>query len=114
MEYKIRQTYESNFGKWYAQLDTDNGVMELAFDHEPKAEEIDAVMVEMEKPMELLPEPEQTITLADALAVVEAKYEEIKAVDVKTLSADELKVISYIKPVVINEPIPVDPIKVVR
>jgi hypothetical protein len=112
MEYKIRQTYQSNFGKWYSQLDTDNGVMELAFDHEPKSEEIDAVMVDMVV-TEPQPESESVITLSDALAVIETKYEEIKAMDVKTLTVDELKVISYIKPAVVAEP--VEPIiKVVR
>ena len=45
---EIIRKYESSFGRWYVQVMVDNAMTELSFDHEPKLDEIESLVMAME------------------------------------------------------------------
>lgn len=41
----ILRTYASSYGTWYVQAQTDREIVEMAFDHEPDAAEIQLAII---------------------------------------------------------------------
>jgi hypothetical protein len=78
---KILRQYDSDFGITYVQVMIGDSRAELAFDHEPKQEEIDKQVAEMEAASIPLPEvpmiEAKPVTVDTAISLLKLEYSKL-------------------------------------
>ena len=108
---KERTRYQASWGAWYVQVTMNDGqIVELKFDHEPKWEEVEKIALSL-PPIEILPEPPQLVelTVDNAIQFLNEKLvEQVEAAKITEFITDKAV---ELKPV---EPLPIEPIKVVK
>lgn len=77
--------YQSSWGAWYVQVD--NGTrMELKFDHEPKIEEVEKLVLSMPVIEEVKPPELVELTVDTAINYLQTKLAEAEPEDVAKIS----------------------------
>ena len=112
--WKERTRYQASWGVWYVQVILDDGRMvELKFDNEPKAEEVEKVALSLPA-VEILPEPPQLVelTVDNAISFLNEKMVTAVPLDVAKITefvsakAVEIKPVEpIVKDTIIKEPV---------
>ena len=102
--------YQASWGAWYVQVLLDDGRrMELKFKEEPKPEEVEKVALAI-PPEEEVKMPELVeLTVDNAISFLNEKLVEAVPTDISKITAFVAE--KAVKPV---EPLPIEPIKVVK
>lgn len=106
-----RTRYQASLGAWYVQVTLDDGrIVELKFKDEPKREEVEKVALSL-PPIEILPEPAQLVKLTVDNAIHFLNEKLAEQVEVEKITEFVTGKAVELKPI---EPLPIEPIKVVK
>lgn len=108
---KERTRYQASWGAWYVQVEFDDGrIVELKFKDEPKWEEVEKIALSL-PPVEIPPAPKELVelTVDSAIAFLNEKLvEKVEVAKITEFITDKAMELTAV------EPLPIDPIKVVK